>query len=57
MAGNTFPAMKDAFSGTTTDDNDVLLKTAASIHSNLDSASNEIDDSELQDENHSEQRI
>jgi hypothetical protein len=49
--------MKDAFSGTTTDDKDVLQKAPASIRTNSDSASNEIDTSELESEKHSEQRI
>jgi hypothetical protein len=49
--------MKDAFSGATTDDKDVPQRAPASIRTNSDSASNEIDKSELQSEKHSEQRI
>jgi hypothetical protein len=48
--------MKDAFSGTTTDDNDVPLKAQAPIRTNSDSASNETDESERQNETHEKQR-
>jgi hypothetical protein len=49
--------MNDALSGTTTDGKDVLLKAQASMRVNSDSVSNEIDESEMQCEKHSEERI
>jgi hypothetical protein len=49
--------MNDAFSGTITNDKDVQLKAEDSIRANCDSASNEIDESDLQREKHCEQRI
>jgi hypothetical protein len=57
LAGNPPPAINDIFSGTTTDDKNVAVKTSASMHANSDSVSNEIDESDLQDEKHPEQRI
>jgi hypothetical protein len=51
------PAIKDAFSGTITDHKDVASKGSASMRASSDFLSNEIDESDLQYEKHSEQRI
>jgi hypothetical protein len=57
LAQNTPSAMNDALSGTTTENKDVLKKASAPIHSNSDSGSNAIDESEWNFEKHAEQRI
>jgi uncharacterized protein (UPF0147 family) len=57
LAGNTSPATKDAFSGTITEDKDVPENARASICTNSESVSNEIDESDLQCEKHDKQRI
>jgi hypothetical protein len=57
LDGNASPATNDVFPGTTTDDKDVELKARASTHANSESLSNEIDERDLQYEQHSEQRI
>jgi hypothetical protein len=49
--------MNEVFSGITTDDKDVKLNAQCSIRVNSDPTSNEIDESELQDKKHDEQRI
>jgi hypothetical protein len=46
--------MKDAVLGTTADDKEVPQKAHDSIRTNLEFVSNEIDDSEEQNEKHSE---
>jgi hypothetical protein len=57
LARNPSPAMNQAFSGTTTNDNDVILKALASMRANADSISIEIDESQLQDGKYSERII
>jgi hypothetical protein len=57
LRGNAFRATNEAFSGTITDDKDVQEKASASICANSDSVSNEIDESEMQEEKQDEQRI
>jgi hypothetical protein len=57
LAGNASPAMNDACAGITTDDKDVLLKALVSMRVNSEFVSNEIDESELQNKKHDEQRI
>jgi hypothetical protein len=55
--GKAAPPMNDVFCGTTTKDRHVPLKALASIRVNSESVSNEIDESDLHTEKHSEQRI
>jgi hypothetical protein len=55
--GNASLAMNDVPSGTTTKDRLAALQTPASMRVNLESVSNEIDESDSQDEKQSEQRI
>jgi hypothetical protein len=57
LVGNAFPAINDAFSGTITDDNDVIVKASASMRINSESVSNEIDESDVQLKKHLQQRI
>jgi hypothetical protein len=57
LGGKALPAINSAFPGAKTDDKNVILKASASMRTNLDSVSNEIDERELQFEKHSEQRI
>jgi hypothetical protein len=57
LRGNAPAAMNKASSGTTIDDKDVEEKAPSSIRANSESCSNEIDESELQDEKQEEQRI
>jgi hypothetical protein len=57
LRGNAFPATKQVFSGTTTDDKHVQEKAPGSIRAKSDSDSNEIDESDLQSEKQYEQRI
>jgi hypothetical protein len=54
LSGQTPPATNELFSRTTTDDRHVQEKALALIRGNSDSVSNEIDESELQNEKHSE---
>jgi hypothetical protein len=54
---NVSPALKEAFSRTTTRTRRVLLESRASMDANFDPISNEIKDSELQNEERDEQRI
>jgi hypothetical protein len=49
--------MNEVLSGTTTRSRGVPPKVPASMRVNSESASNEINESELQDEKHNEQRI
>jgi hypothetical protein len=55
--GNASPAMNEVLRGTTTKDRFVSRQARASMRINSESVSNEIDESELQHEKHSEQRI
>jgi hypothetical protein len=57
LHGNALPVTNEVFCGTRTDDKDVEQKASASIRANSDSVSNDIDESDLQDEKHDEQRI
>jgi hypothetical protein len=56
LTGDTFPVMSDTFLGTATDKKDVQLKAPASMLANLNSVSNEIDESDLQNEKRDELR-
>jgi hypothetical protein len=56
-AGNASPAMNETLTGTTTKERCVPAKAPASIRVNSEYLSNEIDESDLQDEKHDEQRI
>jgi hypothetical protein len=49
--------MNETLPGTTTKDRSVALQARASMRANSESVSNEIDESELEYEKHSEQRI
>jgi hypothetical protein len=49
--------MNQVLAGITTNDSRVSWKTLASIRVNSDSVSNEIEESDLHSEKHSEQRI
>jgi hypothetical protein len=51
------PAMNDTLTGTTTKNANVGVKVPTSMCVNSESASNEIDESELQNEKQPEQRI
>jgi hypothetical protein len=55
--GKASRAMNKIFPGPTTNDRFVPAKARASIRINCESLSNEIDESDLQDEKHDEQRI
>jgi hypothetical protein len=55
--GNASPAMNEVLRGTTTEDIYVSAKARASMRANSESVSNEINESDLQSKNHSEQRI
>jgi hypothetical protein len=55
--GNTSPAMNEVLTGTTTKDRFVLQQAPASMRVNSESVSNEIDESDLQNKKHFEQRI
>jgi hypothetical protein len=57
QGGNASPAMNKIFAGTTTKDICVAANASASMRVNSDSVSNEIDESDLQDEKQYEQRI
>jgi hypothetical protein len=57
LGGNALPTTDEVFSPTTTGDRHVKEKASASIRGNFDSVSNEIDESDLQNKKHSEQRI
>jgi hypothetical protein len=57
QGGNASPAVNKTFAGTTTKDIRVAANASASMCVNSESDSNEIDESELQDEKHGEQRI
>jgi hypothetical protein len=52
--GNASPAVNKIFAGTTTKDICVAANASASMRVNSESVSNEIDESELQDEKHDE---
>jgi hypothetical protein len=54
---NASPAMNEIFPGTTTKDRSVGSQTRASMRAYSESDSNEIDESDLQCEKHSKQRI
>jgi hypothetical protein len=56
LAQNASPAINSASSETTTDNKDVISKASASMRANFDWVSNEINESNLQVENHAEQR-
>jgi hypothetical protein len=49
--------MNETLTGTTISERQVAAKAPALIRVNSESVSNEIDESEMQDEKHSEQRI
>jgi hypothetical protein len=54
---NVSPALNEAFSRTTTRKRRVLLESRASMDADFDPVSNEIEESELQNDEHDEQRI
>jgi hypothetical protein len=54
---NASPAMSETLPGTTTKDRLVPAQAPASMRVNSESSSNEIDESDSQDEKHNEQRI
>jgi hypothetical protein len=54
---NAPPVTNEVFCDTRTDDKDVEQKASTSICANSDSVSNDIDESELQNEKQYEQRI
>jgi hypothetical protein len=55
--GKPLPAMNEVLSGTTTEYGCVPAKAPALMRVNSEVVSNEIDESDLQHENHDEQRI
>jgi hypothetical protein len=55
--GNAAPAMNKVLPGTTTKGRLVSQQARVSMRVNSESVSNEIDESDLQDEKHDEQRI
>jgi hypothetical protein len=55
--GNAVPAMNEALSGTRTKDKRVAAKAFDSMPVDSQSVANEIDESELQQQKHFEQRI
>jgi hypothetical protein len=57
LGGNVQRATIDVLPGIATDDKDIHLKASASILTNSDSVSNEIDESDLQAKKQFEQRI
>jgi hypothetical protein len=56
-AENAFPAMNETLTGTRTKPRHTAVKAPSWMLVNSDFVSNEIDESELQDEKHDEQRI
>jgi hypothetical protein len=57
VAENAPLAMNDAFSGATTDSEDVQMEAPASICFDFDSVSNAINETDPQSKKHDEQRI